>query len=261
MNVQVIGRQGMLLQRRKRKSVAVATKASAGKAHPSSQWLKRLCVCVVSCRLANKKEKSQLNEPNEKRPLFNLYNEGSGDVSSSRDRTTTRCCYQRLVYIYIYHAHTHTSAHAHWQQQQQLQPERYISRKRERERDGKVGKKEKNRKSGRLCVWRGAGPKNAEAKATAPSVASRLLSTTNVCFSSASSHLSCLENEREREREAPSDKEEPSSSWSHTYYGLIHLLYHLILVQRRQVRRFFFFYLSHPRWKSLVHTKRAVGWG
>ena len=37
LNVQVIGRQGMLLQRRKRKSVAVATKASAGKAHPSSQ--------------------------------------------------------------------------------------------------------------------------------------------------------------------------------------------------------------------------------
>ena len=68
---------------------------------------KIVCVCRVLPRLANKKEKSQLNEPNEKRPLFNLYNEGSGDVSSSRDRTTTRCCYQRLVYIYIPCAHTH----------------------------------------------------------------------------------------------------------------------------------------------------------
>lgn len=155
------------------------------------------------------------------------------------------------------HPHTHIGSSSSSCNPKGILVER--GRERERWKGRQKGKEQKIRPI--VCVWRGAGPKNAEAKATAPSVASRLLSTTNVCFSSASSHLSCLENEREREREAPSDKEEPSSSWSHTYYGLIHLLYHLILVQRRQVRRFFFFYLSHPRWKSLVHTKRAVGWG
>ena len=221
---------------------------------------KIVCVCRVLPRLANKKEKSQLNEPNEKRPLFNLYNEGSDDVSSSRDRTTTRCCYQRLG-IYIYHAHTHTSAHAHWQQQQQLQPERYISRKRERERDGKVGKKEKNRKSGRLCVCGGGLDQKTPRQKQQPRQLPLGYSRRRTCVSAPRPATCLVSKTREREREAPSDKEEPSSSWSHTYYGLIHLLYHLILVQRRQVRRFFFFYLSHPRWKSLVHTKRAVGWG
>ena len=106
-------------------------------------------------------------------------------------------------YIYIYTMRTHTHPHTHiGSSSSSCNPKGILverGRERERWKGRQKGKEQKIRPI--VCVWRGAGPKNAEAKATAPSVASRLLSTTNVCFSSASSHLSCLENERERERE------------------------------------------------------------
>ena len=159
----------------------------------------------MSCRLANKKEKSQLNEPNEKRPLFNLYNEGSDDVSSSRDRTTTRCCYQRLG-IYIYTMRTHTHPHTHIGSSSSSCNPKGILVERERERERwkcrQKGKEQKIRPIVCVCV-EGGWTKKRRGKSNSPvSCLSATLDDERVFQLRVQPLVLSRKRERERERGA-----------------------------------------------------------